>query len=332
MQKIITATGIFLILTTLLGLMVHAENNKTLSDLVSDPNYTDLLMKAKDIKLDEKTNTITFKNSMDLKEGEKFDDNTYLIDQNTIMPQYIPEGVPDLDWFLDGRAQWINIVIPESQYWKTSERHGEIIHVAGVIAFATNVVGINNIGQSDFERLEKLNIMTRNENGSFGPFDYITRAEMAKVVCAARNLNDVGALPSFSDIEATHWAYHAVGTAEKLGIMKGYDNNIFAPEENITYEQVVTVIVRLLGYEPLAITKGGYPNGYIQVAHEIGLLENLNVIPTNLASRLDVAKLMSRALDIPLMRQIGYGETPEYAIFNGVEQPLMTIMDTYFQE
>lgn len=96
--------------------------------------------------------------------------------------------------------------------------------------------------------------------------------------------------------------------------------------------------VRLLGYEPRAKELGGYPEGYLQTAREIGLFDGFTVLRDDdlvvPCTREYVAKVLNRALDVPLMMQTVVTlnpKTDEYAVFDGNDgRPLETILSYYF--
>ena len=88
----------------------------------------------------------------------------------------------------------------------------------------------------------------------------------------------------------------------------------FAPDAPVKYEEAITMLVRALGYEPAAKDKGGYPSGYMVVAGEQKLNNNVAVMFGMPANRGNVAKLVNNALETPLMIQVGYGSQSKYVV------------------
>ncbi len=169
------------------------------------------------------------------------------------------------------------------------------------------------------ERLMLLGIITGYPDGSFKPENNITRAEFAAVALRARGLEYTAqaakGLPTgFSDVPASHWASGYVGAAAKAGIVNGIGNGKFAPEAPVKYEEAVTMLVRALGYEVDAQAKGGYPHGYLIVANEIGLLDEVRGIPGAPATRGMVAQMTDNALEIAMMIQVGYGDEAKWVV------------------
>ncbi len=168
-------------------------------------------------------------------------------------------------------------------------------------------------------RLELLNVLKGYPDGTFKPDNTITRAEFAAVAVRVSGLENVAmaakGLPTgFSDVPAWHWASGYVGTASKMGIVVGIGNGLFAPESPVKYEEAITMIVRALGYEPMAQARGGYPFGYLIVANEIDLLDGAMGTQGTWATRGFVAQITDNALEIPMMIQVGFGSDAKWVI------------------
>ena len=97
--------------------------------------------------------------------------------------------------------------------------------------------------------LEDADIIKGYPDGSFGPDDYITRAEFV-AICVRYFEKTVGKIDAdnkeFEDLDKTHWAYDVIGKAVKQGYITGYPDNTVRPDEKITRAEVVTVVNRML--------------------------------------------------------------------------------------
>ena len=146
-----------------------------------------------------------------------------------------------------------------------------------------------------------------------GPHQNITRAQMAKIVTQTLNMPELETPNNFLDVSKDTPYANEIGIVQNLKIMCGYGNNLFMPDADITYYEVVKTIVTMLGYEPLAQQKGGYPQGYFTVGNELGLV----VYPgaeDNPITKDDIAKILIKAIDVPLMKQTSFGNSVEYKI------------------
>ena len=52
-------------------------------------------------------------------------------------------------------------------------------------------------------------------------------------------------MAKFKDVPETHWAYKAIEEMAELGLIKGYEDGTFKPDEPITRAEVATIISRL---------------------------------------------------------------------------------------
>lgn len=169
------------------------------------------------------------------------------------------------------------------------------------------------------ELLNALNIMIGDDNGEFRLEDPIKRSEVAKIATAISGLTDVAestkTQANFPDVSADHWANGYINVSQAQNYVIGDDTGRFRPDDNITYAEAVTIIMRVLGYEPSAKSNGGFPTGYLVTAGSAGLFKGGISAPTNsLATRGIVAQLAYNALTINLMEKTGFGSFENYEV------------------
>lgn len=175
-----------------------------------------------------------------------------------------------------------------------------------VVAFADYADVAEDASYADaVELLSALDIIKGDDLGNFNPDKTITRAEFAAVVCRALGYGDVTGVNNFVDVPADHWAAGVIGYAAQLGIVNGYGDNKFGPEDNVTYDQAVKMLVVALGFENVAQRKGGYPSGYLAVASQYKITSGVKA--TTEAPRATVAQLVYNALSTPKMDQTSFG-------------------------
>lgn len=73
------------------------------------------------------------------------------------------------------------------------------------------------------------------------------------------------------------------------------DSEYFYPYDNITLEQAAKIMVSALGYSKEAMIEGGYPNGYMNIAARLDLLDGVG---SGEFTVLDACKLFRNALDV----------------------------------
>lgn len=182
--------------------------------------------------------------------------------------------------------------------WRTNDAPAQefyITHVGNAFSDVTDTKLEDSIST-----LSQFSIINGYEDGTFKPKANITRAEFAKIICktflfeTTEIIND-----EFIDVSKNHWARDYIYTTKKLGIINGTSPTTFAPDDNITYEQAIKMVVASLGYNEETTQKGGYPEGYIMVADELVLLDNIEYDAKEFATRENIAFIVENALHAP---------------------------------
>ena len=192
------------------------------------------------------------------------------------------------------------------------------------ITVSADVIRLTEEAKND---LYTYGIMTGDQNGDLRLEDNITRAEFCKMICVTLGFKDIqlSVIEDFYDVDTKHWAYHYIQMAKGLALIEDIGNGYFNPDENITVQDIVKIIVTALGYKPKA-EKEAYPAGYINVAEEIGLIKKNEFDMEKYATREETACLISACLDIPLLQQTSFGQEQNYTIMNGINNvPLITL-------
>ena len=207
-----------------------------------------------------------------------------------------------------------------------------IVSSVATTAMLVSGIGINSFAAlssdvigTDYEEAAKVlsafEVMVGDGGtGLFRPNDPITRSEVTKIAVALKGLNNAASSSTqtkYPDVRDNHWAkgYINVGTSEKLVV--GDDLGNFRPDDHISYAEAVTILVRAIGYEPQAQSKGGYPTGYLVAGNSTGLTSGVNVAAArskNTITRGEVAKLAYNSLNINLMEQTGFGNNEKFEI------------------
>lgn len=166
--------------------------------------------------------------------------------------------------------------------------------------------------------LAALEIMVGDANGALRLNDTIKRSEVAKMVVHAMGMDDLAEAAKgtsvFPDVPTDHWANGYINVANTHGLVIGDTTGKFRPDSRITYEEALTIFVRATGYEPIALSKGGYPNGYVAAAGESGLAEKVGGTLREGITRGNVAVLANNALTTKLMERKGFGQNETYEI------------------
>ena len=98
--------------------------------------------------------------------------------------------------------------------------------------------------------LSRMGILGGYEDGSFRPNATITRAEFAKIAVSFFEYEDIGAKNIFTDVAEGSWYENFVAAAAEIGLIEGYEGNVFRPDESITRAEACTIINRTLNRAP----------------------------------------------------------------------------------
>ena len=80
----------------------------------------------------------------------------------------------------------------------------------------------------------------------FGKNDPITRGQMVQILYNYYG-EDCGTNSGFSDVPSSAWYAKAVTWASKNGVVSGYSNSTFGPNNQLTREQMVTILYNVAG-------------------------------------------------------------------------------------
>lgn len=87
-------------------------------------------------------------------------------------------------------------------------------------------------------------------DGTFRPDESITRAEFSVMLWRAMGEPEPTVSSSFSDAAAGDWYYDAVMSLYEAGIVNGYGDGAFGPNETVTREMAFVMLARALGLAP----------------------------------------------------------------------------------
>ncbi|TXK82581.1 S-layer homology domain-containing protein [Paenibacillus sp. N3.4] len=142
------------------------------------------------------------------------------------------------------------------------------------------------------------------EDNSFGPERPITRAEMAAILSRVFEKAEKQGPISYTDIAAAHWAKGAIDKVTRMGLMDGYPDGSFKPEQTITRAEMSTITARLIntatsegGSFPDAI--GHWAAAFIQKAKTAGLIngyEDGTFRPDQTLTRAEAVTLINKLL------------------------------------
>lgn len=132
-------------------------------------------------------------------------------------------------------------------YLKTGEEFDESRITTTTPYLTSNTKSFyNDTNDKIINKWSTYGVISGDSNGNFLPNNYLTRAEMAKVLCNLLNLTEKGEI-KFRDVSKDSWYYDYISKCVEAGLINGYDNNNFGPNDKLTVGQCQLLIDRVLG-------------------------------------------------------------------------------------
>ena len=173
--------------------------------------------------------------------------------------------------------------------------------------------------------LQGLGVVSGTSGATFSPDETLTRAQMCAMAVNALGLSDqvsaAGRKTLFSDVSPAAWYNGYVNTAYGEGLVNGYGNGTFGPDDPVTYGQVATILLRMLGYTSAEVGSL-WPLDYTDFCDELGLSEGLSLSPTGSLTRGEAAVLLYRAL----LENVNGTQQPCYETIDGVSSTAEAIL------
>lgn len=177
------------------------------------------------------------------------------------------------------------------------------------------------------EALSGLGIVSGDGTGAYYPDSGLTRSQFCKLIVLMEGHGDSVASSAyktlFSDVPAGRWDAPYVNLAYSEGLVAGYGNGSFGPDDGVTVSQAVTIALRLLGYTDADIGPF-WPEDYLARAEELGLLEGISSDGDHLLTRGEAAVLLYTLLTMDTAQGAPFYEglaarTVSSALLTGVD-------------
>ncbi|MBR5535210.1 MAG: S-layer homology domain-containing protein [Clostridia bacterium] len=182
--------------------------------------------------------------------------------------------------------------------------------------------------------LDALGIMGGYTDGSFLPYNTITKAEMASVAVKLVGIDGYSEeapddMVLFNDMyDYDGWAAGVIAMAKTVGIARADEDGNFNPDMSATYEDALQMVVSALGYGHQAQVRGGSLKDYVYIAQKMGITKKLDTAMGQNITRGDVAKLVYAALTVDLMLPVSYSADGTMVSYEAVEGK--NALNTYF--
>ena len=91
----------------------------------------------------------------------------------------------------------------------------------------------------------KYGVLRGDEDGSIRPQGIITRAEMVAIVIRSLNVQVADTASKFNDVDGSEWYAKDIAAASELGLVNGYEDGSFKPENTITRAEAFVIFSRV---------------------------------------------------------------------------------------
>jgi len=317
--------SLLFLLTFLFSFVTLAEENGLYALYAESPDSMCIRISAKEIRRTD--DLISFKNTLEA------DSSLYILNRDTVYEDTAEKAAEGLAAFCDGTKTEITVYIPKSQYYLFSQKENAEVSVQCVPSFQKDIAISLPDALDPFAVLEAFSVIEETDDRN-AP---VLRGKLADLLVRAHRIDasTVSLEPNapFSDVSAEHPFYDSIRVAKAIGILNGYGDGTFRPDAPLSGKECIKAVVALLGYTPLAEARGGYPNGYIKVAAQIGLTKDISLdvsAPVPLSAAL---KLIKNAIYLPDMVQTVYKEdAAEYDVMDGTNgKPYLRFYDRYYR-
>ncbi len=168
--------------------------------------------------------------------------------------------------------------------------------------------------------IKLLEIANGDQNGRMNFDKPVTRAEFVKMAINASASKETAAnirlnVSLFPDVKNSYWGAGYISVAINNGLVTGYIDGTFKPNNNVTLEEAATIILRLLGYTNADLV-GTYPSAQLQKYSDLELDEGINAIRGDNLTREECMILIYNALSSKTKQGTVYCETLGFSTNN----------------
>lgn len=176
-----------------------------------------------------------------------------------------------------------------------------LLILSTIFIFCTMTAFASSPQDGTLDLLRELNIMQGDPDGNMRLEDSVTRAEFTKVAVASSDYRNYVAtnlsISPFPDVTYRHWAAPYVRVGVSNGLLSGYPDATFKPDEPVLYEEAITIMLRALGYTNDDFGSS-WPYGQIGMANNLDMTDNIECEAGQTMNRGQVAQLIYNTLSV----------------------------------
>ena len=191
------------------------------------------------------------------------------------------------------------------------------------IVFAENERYSEEKIQESLDILKILDVISDDYTKDTAANQEVTRAEFSYYAARLIKLQDYNHSTYFYDVPDSHWAFESINALASTGVVSGYGDHLFMPDQKISSTEATTILLRLFGYS----SEYFGANKFNSLAVELDLLKGFK--GSSVLTLEDMLILLRNALECNLC-EMKMGINKSYYI--GDETVLSKYYNSYFEE
>lgn len=148
---------------------------------------------------------------------------------------------------------------------------------------------------------------------SFEPQMSMTRKQVCKYIARLCGTENYKGSVGFNDVPADNAFYPYIAFCVEKGYMRGTDDGIFSPDDNVTIYQFAKILLLVLGYDEQAEGLNGqdWMIKTIKLADKLGLFHGVSTSYSDVLSKDDMCQMLYSALFVKTVGYYSNGERYE---------------------
>lgn len=186
-----------------------------------------------------------------------------------------------------------------------------VTFINGAAAFAFSDTA-DSPYKSEIEFFENAGIAIEKEDGKFCPNDGLTRAEAAKFLhdtsytqTTEGPVIDFSECEYFTDLTSGFWALKEINHLASMGVIAGFSDGSFRPDEPVTGTQLLTMCANITGYTAFADDNLDWKEKYSKICTEYGFLDGIDIDLNKNITREEAAKIIYNTVNLPIVSTTG---------------------------
>lgn len=222
-------------------------------------------------------------------------------------------------YFTGSEAQWNRIAMGENTLPENAKIHFNATdptvhpdHYCLSLRYFVDAPGPDSWAHAGVDYCVENDLMNGTSNDLFSPGGVVSRAQLVTILYRASGSPWIESQGTFSDVPEGTWYSEAVEWAASEGIVQGIGGGKFGPDQNITREQIATILYRFEGSPKVKGNLNAFPDkgnvsdfAYDAMiwATSTGLINGVNangvttLAPQNNATRDQIASIIMRYLE-----------------------------------